>query len=103
MVLTVSVELAAALPVTFAAGAEQVGVSVAPAGLVVTAQVKLTEPVKPPEGVTVRVLVPEEPGLAMVMFPLFESEKLAGTGVLTMRLSVVVSVLLPDVPVTVMV
>jgi hypothetical protein len=51
VVATVSVDVAAAVPVTLAAGALQVS----PAGDPATAQVKFTLPVKPPVGVTVRV------------------------------------------------
>jgi hypothetical protein len=51
VVATVSVDVAALVPVTVAAGALQV----IPAGDPVTAQVKFTAPVKPPVGVTVSV------------------------------------------------
>src|ERR1700733_1349650 len=59
VVLTVSVAVTAAVP-EIAAGAvtEQVGISTAPAGLPVTAQVRATVPVKPPLGVIVTVDVP---------------------------------------------
>jgi hypothetical protein len=63
VVLTVSVAVTAAVP-EIAAGAvtEQVGISTAPAGLPVTAQVRATVPVKPPLGVIVTVDVPVFPG-----------------------------------------
>ena len=62
-VLTVSVAVAGVVP-EIAAGAvtEQAGISAAPTGLPVTAQVRATVPVKPPVGVIVTVDVPVVPG-----------------------------------------
>ena len=59
----VSVAVTGAFP-EIAAGAvtEQVGISAAPAGLPVTAQVRATVPVNPPVGVIVTVDVPVAPG-----------------------------------------
>lgn len=104
MVLTVRVDEAAPVPLTFAAGAEQVGESVAPDGLVETAQVKLTIPVKPPEGVTlIDVVFPVvAPGLEMVMFPPFASANFGAAP--TTMVSVAVAVIFPvatSLPVTV--
>ena len=63
VVLIASVAVTGAVP-EIAAGAvtEQVGISTAPAGLPVTAQVRATVPVKPPVGVIVTVDVPLFPG-----------------------------------------
>ena len=100
VVVTVSVVVAAVVPLTVAAGAEQAGESLALAGAVVTAQVKLTAPVKPLAGVTVMVLV----------FPVVApaaSDRLVGPGVsenpggvaLTVMLTVAVAVIAPEVAV----
>ena len=85
-------------PVTVADAREHVAGSLAAVGLM--EQLKLTAPVKPPEGVTVivevlPVLAPEE----TVMLPLLVRVKLGL--VVTLTVSVVVSVREPEVPVTV--
>ena len=65
-------------------GTLQVAVLVAPAGAVVTAQLRLTAPVKPFAGVVVMVAVLPEVALASkLMLPLFESVKLAGAVTVT--------------------
>ena len=68
MVFTVSVAVTAVVPV-IAGGVvtRQVGTSVAPAGVLVTAQPSATAPVKPPLGVTVIVEVAGVPGVTFVM------------------------------------
>ena len=65
MVLMVRVDFTGPVPEIAAGWAtEQVGASMAPAGLDVTAHASATLPVKPPLGVTVKVEVVEAP-LAM--------------------------------------
>ena len=70
MVLTVRVEVTTSAPVMLICGA----LHVSPVGLPLTEQEKLTRPVNPPEGVTVRVEVWLDAGLT-VMLPLLVSEK----------------------------
>ena len=101
VVVTVRVDVAEPVPVISAAGAEQVGRLVAPDGLVAMAQLKLTLPVNPPVGVTVKVLVPVAPGLETVTAGIDPSEKLALAAAVTEKSTGVVSVRFPDVPVTV--
>jgi hypothetical protein len=100
--LTVSVDVTVPVPV-IAPGcvAEQVGRSVAPGGLDVTAQAMATVPVNPPLGVTEMAEVPLPPADAMLMAePL--SAKFGITGaVFTVSATVVVVDKVPDVPVTV--
>lgn len=102
VVVTVSVEVAALVPEIVAAGAEQPGRSCAPDGLDVTAQLKLTLPVSPPEGVTVSVVVLPlvAPGANVNDVGLVLRAKFGGVVVITM-FTVAVSVVDPDVPVTV--
>jgi len=97
---TVKVEFTAAAPamVTEAGFREQVTGLVAPAGLVVTAQVRLTVPVNPFDGVAVTVDVPLDPWV-MVIAPLLLKPN--DGGALTVTITAVVWVMLPDVPVTV--
>jgi hypothetical protein len=99
VVLTVSVAVTGAVP-EIAAGAvtEQVGISAAPAGLPVTAQVTATVPVKPLLGVIVRVEVPLAPGEAMLTAVLLKVKFGCGR-IVTMTF--VVFVMPPDVAVTV--
>ena len=81
MVLTVRVALTALAPV-IAGGAEteHVGASTPPAGVLVTAQLKATLPVKPPLGVIVTVDVGLGPGDAIVIaVPLSANPGGAGT------------------------
>src|ERR1700677_3917619 len=62
----VSVAVTGAVPeIDAGAVTEHVGISTAPVGLPVTAQVKATEPTKPLLGVTVTVAVPLAPGMTM--------------------------------------
>ena len=86
---------------TVADGAEQIS----PVGEPLTEQEKLTMPVKPLEGVTVRVLVPllvPLVGVVTAMVPLFDS---ARAGVATVTVTGVAAVMVPvgpaPVPVTV--
>jgi hypothetical protein len=97
-VLTVSAAVTEVLP-EIAAGcaAEQVGGLDVAAGPV-TAQVSTTLPRKPPAGATVIVDVPFVPALTLMGVPL--SVKL-GVTVETSMGTVVVSIRLPEVPVTV--
>jgi hypothetical protein len=100
VVLTVSLEVTTPVPV-IAAGwvTEQIGGSTEPAGPV-TVHESETFPVKPPLGVTVIVEVPVAPGVAMVIVVLVR-EKFGGTGgAVTVRAMLVVTVLVPDAPVT---
>ena len=83
----------------------QVGGSFGLVMLVVTEQARLTDPVKPPDGVTVMVAVfPEAaPGLT-VRLPLFDSPKLGLAGAVTVTFTIVLAVMFPvaaSVPVTV--
>ena len=73
VVAAVSVEWTAEAPVMLAAGAEQVS----PVGEPLTEHEKLTWPVKPPDGVTVRVLVPLLPPVTVIAPPL-ESDRPGG-------------------------
>ena len=68
VLFTVSVAVTAVAPV-IAGGVvtRQVGTSVAPDGVLVTAQASATAPVKPPLGVTVIVEVAGVPGVTFVM------------------------------------
>lgn len=60
-----SVAVADAVPVTVALVLVQVGAEIAPVGPETT-QLRLTAPVKPPNGVTVIVALVDAPGLASV-------------------------------------
>jgi hypothetical protein len=104
VVATVNVAVAAPLPVTFAAGAEQLGESFAPAGAVVTAQVKFTVPLNPPEGVTViDVVFPlVAPAASDRLDGLAVKAKPAATAVLTVTSTVAVAVSPPTAEVPVM-
>jgi hypothetical protein len=85
VVLIVSAEVAAVLPVTFTeAGDVHVGALTAPAGPAVTAQVKAIVPVNPSVGVAVIVDVPLLPA-ALIVTAVPESVKLGTvmTGVTT--------------------
>jgi hypothetical protein len=62
--LTVAVE--AAMPDMLAVVLGHVGAAVAPLGPAVTEHVSVTEPVKPPAGVSVMVDAPAAPGLPIV-------------------------------------
>jgi len=98
VLFTVSVAVTAVAPV-IAGGVvtEQVGVSVAFAGVPVTAQASETAPVKPPLGVTVMVDVAGVPGVTFVMAtPL--SAKLGTVGTVTTTGMLVLAVRLPEVP-----
>jgi hypothetical protein len=86
VVLTVSVEVPAVVPVTLVEVGfrEQVGRLVAPAGVAVTAHARPTLPAKPPDEVAVIVELPETPAGEMLIAAPF-SVKLGAT---TVRLSV---------------
>ena len=103
MVVTVSVAVNAVVPVMLTEGVTlQVAGLVAPAGAVVTAQVRLTAPVKPFAGVTVIVdVLPVVAPAAIVTLPLFERAKVGGTKAVTVTFTMVVWVIAPDVAVTV--
>ena len=88
VVPTVRVEVAVDVPVTVAEGAKQVN----PAGVPLTVQAKFTWPVKPPEGVTVNMLVPSLPAVT-VMEPPFVSPN-AGAALIVIG-TLVVDVILP--------
>lgn len=99
VVLMVIVEVtASAAEMTAGGAAVHVGGSIAPAGLEVTAQARVTVPVKPPLGVTVIVEVVLPPADATVAaVPL--RVKTAGRTIVTG--TVVVSETPPAVPITV--
>jgi hypothetical protein len=80
-----------------------VGRLLAPAGLVVSAAVRATLPVKPPLGATVMVAVfPEVAPLATVIAPLLVSAKFGGvTEAVMVAFTMVVCVMEPFTPVTV--
>lgn len=88
MVPTVRVEFTAEVPVTLAEGAAQVS----PVGELLTAQAKLTWPVKPPAGVTVSVLVPLFPAVTATVPPLLNAK--LGTA-LTVIETLVLDAILP--------
>ena len=101
MVLTVSVDVC---PGVIEAGDRpHVGGSLGLEMLVVTAQVRLTELLKPPDGVTliVDVFPLVAPGLT-VMLPLLVSVNVDAAAGFTVTLTVVVCTSVPEVPVTVM-
>jgi len=102
VVFTVSVEVTAPVP-DIAAGcvAEQVGMSIAPAGLAVTAHVSATVPVNPPLGVTVIVEVPLAPGDDTLTAVPLRAKLGLTTDAFTVIGTFVVSVTLPETPVTV--
>ena len=66
VVCRLSVAVAGAAPEIVAVADEQTGAETAPLGLAVTAQVRVTVPVNPPDGVSVTVEAAEAPGLAIV-------------------------------------
>jgi hypothetical protein len=100
VVLIVSVVVAALVPVTLTELAEHVGGSLAFGGAVFTAQLKLTFPVNPPDGVTVMVLV--FPVVAPALNVSDDGFALsANVAEDTFTVNCVVSVSLPEVPVTV--
>jgi hypothetical protein len=98
----VSVAVTGAVP-DIAAGtaAEQVGASIAPVGLEVTAQVSATLPTKPPLGVMVIVAVPLCPADAMLIGAPFSVKAGVAIGADTVMARLVVSTTLPELPVTV--
>lgn len=103
VVLTVSVEVSAPAVIETDVGASvHVGASIAPDGLDVTEQDRLTAPVNEFFGVTVIVDVFPEvaPGLTE-MFPLLVRAKVGAAAAVTVTLTVVLDVIAPDVPVTV--
>lgn len=101
VLFTVSVAVTAVVP-AIAGGAvtEQVGASVAPVGLVVTAQASATAPVKPPLGVTVIVDVAGVPGVTFVMATLLSAKLGTGAGPVTVTETLVPCERVPDVPLT---
>jgi len=84
----------AALPVMVAVVDGQVGAETAPNGLTVTAQVRVTVPLSPPDGVRVIVEVPEAPGLAIVT-AVPESVIAGMIGALTVTVTAVEAVIAP--------
>ena len=97
VVLTMSVAEPADAPVMLIPdGILHVGRSCALETLVVTAQLRLTVPANPPDGVTVTVAVSPEvaPG-AMVILPLLVSPKLGLLAAVTVTLTVVLAEILP--------
>ncbi len=95
VVCRLSVAIADAVPEMVAVAGAQAGAEAAPLGLAVTAQVRVTDPVKPPDGVRVRVEAADAPGLAMVT-GVAESVRDGITGAaLTVTGTVVEAVILP--------
>ena len=103
MVDTLRFELALADEVMFTFATEHFGRSTAPAGELVSEQLRFTIPVKPAPGVTITVELPVRPGVTSTAPPLL-SEKEGEGGGLTVSANVVVAVialLYRSVPVTV--
>jgi hypothetical protein len=101
VVLTVSKEVTAFDPEMAAGWAtEQVGGSIAPEGLLVTAQARVTLPAKPPPGVTVMVEVPFAPADAMLTAVPVNAKLGVGGGPLMVIGTLVVCVRVPEMPVT---
>jgi hypothetical protein len=100
VVPTVTVAVAGEAEVTFAEDGltEQVAGALEAVGVI--AQLRLTAPVNPPEGVTEIDDVPLPPRLT-VMLPLLLRAKLGDVAEVTFTFTVVVCVIVPDVPVTV--
>jgi hypothetical protein len=96
----VSVEVTALAPVISAEAGFKLHVTglLAPAGLVVSAQVRFTVPVKPVVGVTVTVAVPFDP-CVIEIGPLLLMLNVGAA--LMVTLTAVLCVMLPDAPVTV--
>jgi hypothetical protein len=105
LIVSVDVPAPAAVMLTGVALKLKVGRSVAPEGLVAIAAVRATLPVKPPLGVTVMVVVLPvvAPGGLMVIAPPLVRAKLGTGGAVTITVTVVVCVIEPEVPVTVIV
>jgi len=106
LVVTVSVPVTAPVPVTFTGDPTlHVAGELAPLGAVVTAQLRLTLPVKPYDGVTVIVAVsPVVAPAANVNAPLLVSAIAGGGGAVTVAITAVLDVIFPvaaSVPVTV--
>jgi hypothetical protein len=72
----------------------QTGAEAAPVGLAVIAQVRVTVPVKPPDGVRVMVEAAESPGLAIVT-PVAEMAIDGTTAASTVTGTVVEAVIIP--------
>lgn len=106
VVLMVNTSVCAVVPlmVTDAVARPHVGGSTAPEGEVVIAQVIATAPVNPPYGVAVivEVLPVVAPGITAIL-PLLVRAKLGTGGVVTLTITVVITVIAPDDPVTVIV
>ena len=103
MLAAVSVAVTAVVPVTDSeVGTVQVTGLTALAGAVVTAQLRATVPVNPFEGVmlTVDVLPVVAPAVTAIA-PLFDSANVGVAAALMVTLTGVVSVKVPDFPVTV--
>ena len=104
MLAAVSVAVTAVVPVTLSdAGTVQVTGLTALAGDVVTAQLRATVPVNPFEGVmlTVDVLPVVAPAVTVIAPLLLSANVAGGVTAVTVTFAVVVCVMLPDVPVTV--
>ena len=89
VVLTVRVVVGADAPVTFAVAGLREQVAGAFAAVGVIAQLKLTDPVNPPDGVTVMVDVPLPPRVT-VMLPLLLRAKLGAVADVTFTATVAV-------------
>ena len=103
VVETVNVEVSAEVPVMSTEAGERLQVAGSLAAVGVTAQVKATVPVNPPDGVTLMVdVLPEVAPAVTVMLPLLvRANEPVGAAVVTVRVTGVVSVVVPEVPVTV--
>jgi hypothetical protein len=101
VVLTLRVEVRAPLVMLTDVGlSEQVAGALAAVGAM--AQVRLTEPVNPPDGVTVMVdVLPELAPRVTVMLPLLLRAKVPVVGAATVTLTIDVCVLEPLTPLTV--
>jgi hypothetical protein len=102
----VRLAIPAAVPVMLTGLVEpklNVGKSCAPAGLDVTAAVRATLPVKPPLGFTTIVVVPDTPGpeTETVGLPDCTENVPVPVAEVTVMLTTVLAVVVPEVPVTV--
>ena len=101
VLFTVRVAVTAVVPVIVGGVVtRQVGISVAPAGLLVTAHASATALVKPPLGVTVIVDVAGVPGVIFDIATPLSAKFGTGAGPVTVTETLVPSVMLPDVPLT---
>jgi len=101
VLFTVSVAMTAVVPVMDGGVVtEQVGSSVAPVGVAVTAQLSATAPINPPLGVTVIVDVTGVPGVTFVIATPLSAKLGVAVTLFTVTETLVPCVMAPDVPFT---